>query len=46
MFCRRSDCQMPYGPPPCREANRAANDMRLKAKKEKEEKKEGGGKEE
>ena len=38
MFCRRNDCPMPFGGAPCREANRAANDSRAKAKKEKEEK--------
>ena len=44
MFCRRSDCPMPYGGAPCREANRAANDARLKAKNEKDEKEKGAEK--
>ena len=35
---------MPYGGAPCREANQAANELRLKAKKAQEQKKEAGDK--
>ena len=44
MFCKRNDCPMPYGGAPCREANQAANELRLKAKKAQEQKKEAGDK--
>ena len=41
MFCKRNDCPMPNGGAPCREANQAANELRLKAKKSREEKEAG-----
>ena len=41
MFCKRNDCPMPNGGAPCREANQAANELRLKSKKAREEKEAG-----